>query len=109
MMPPIFEEMQIRMAEVIFRPMRVLKSCWSEGRSTCNRYSLAGLTVFVPALGFGAMLSKGLSSDAFRLDREPTLIFNIGLIFVTVWLAFTMYAGFMAVAAGLIGTVRRSK
>ncbi len=109
MMLPILEEMQIRMAEVIFRPLRVLKSCWSEGRTTCNRYSLAGWTVFLPALGFGAMLAKGLSSEAFRFDREPTLISNIGLIFVAVWLAFTMYTGFMAVATGLIGTVRRSK
>jgi len=109
MMPPIFEEMQIRMAEVIFRPLLVLKSCWSEGRTTCNRYLLAGWTVFLSALGFGAMLAKGLSSKAFRFDREPTLISNIGLIFVTVWLTFTMYAGFMAVATGLIGTVRRSK
>lgn len=108
-MPPMFEEMQIRMAEVVFRPLRVLKSCWSEGRVTCNRYSLAGWSVFLPALGFGVILGKGLSSEAFRFDREPTLISNIGLIFVAVWLAFTMYAGFMAVATGLIGTVRRSE
>ncbi len=45
MMLPILEEMQIRMAEVIFRPLRVLKSCWSEGLTTCNRYLLAGWTV----------------------------------------------------------------
>ena len=102
----MLEQVQYRMAEVIFRPIRVLRACWVEGRKTSNHYMLAGWTVFLPTLGFGIMLGKGLSSDAFRFDAEPSLIGNIGLFFVLIWLMFTFYAGLMAVVTGLIGTVR---
>ncbi len=102
----MLEQIQYRMAEVIFRPIRVLRACWAEGRKTSNHYMLAGWTVFLPALGFGIMLGKGLSSEAFRFDAEPSLIGNIGLSFVLVWLVFTFYAGLMAAVTGLIGTLR---
>ena len=60
---------------------QAINTCWRDG------------PFFLPTLGFGIMLGKGLSSDAFRFDAEPSLIGNIGLFFVLVWLVFTFYAG----------------
>lgn len=102
----MFDILQKRMAEMIFQPKRVLKTCWVEGRKASNLYMVAGWIVFLPALGFGIVLGETLSADAFLLDARPTLISNIGLLFVLVWLAFTLYAGFMAVATGLMATFR---
>jgi hypothetical protein len=37
----MLEQIQYRMAEIIFRPIRVLRACWAEARKTRNHSMLA--------------------------------------------------------------------
>lgn len=103
----MLDRLQYRMAEVIFRPLHVLRTCWTGGRQIRRHYTLAALAVFLPTLGFGLLLGKGLSGEAFRVDADPSLIGNVGIMFVTIWTAFSFYSCLIAVAISLISTVRR--
>lgn len=98
----MLERLQYRMAEVVFRPFRVLSLSWKGGRAVSAKYTLAAWAVFLPTLGFGLWLGKGLSGDPFRLDTQPTTLTYIGLAFAGIWLFFTLYVALVAIALGLL-------
>lgn len=95
------------MAEVIFRPFRVLRCCWAGGRKIAKKYMLSAWMVFLPILGFGLYLGKGLSGPAFRLDAAPSIIGNIGVIFAIIWLVFALYIFMLIMVIGIISYIRK--
>jgi len=103
----MFDQLQYRMAEVVFRPFKVLRSCWVRGRQGTRKYTLAAWMVFLPTLGFGLWLGNTLKGPIFSFDAAPSFSGYIGLLLTILWFCFTFYIFVLLMVIGLIRYIRK--
>lgn len=100
--------LQYRMAEIVFRPGRVVRACWRGGRPTINRYMLAFLTVFLPALGFGIVMGWAMSgSEHFLFGAERTFTRQLGEAFMLIWMIAVLYLLAIGITIIVMGWFRK--
>lgn len=104
------DQIQYSMAEIVFRPVRVVRTCWRKGRPATGVYNLAIWTLFIPWLGFGAAMAWAMrGDDAFRLDAGPSLAFSVAEWFIVIWVISLLYLLAMSMIIQFIGWFRKDQ
>lgn len=104
----LFDSLQYRMAEVLFRPFRSIKIVWKGPRPTRRNYRIAAGVLIIAGLGFGALMLNVFTGTSGGFRDTQSWIHTVALMFINIWSLFMIYVVLTSIVFEFIAFVRRN-